>query len=122
MRLTAAGVDSVGVAELAVGVGVADADADDGDGVALLGFALLEGAMLVAGACEGKRLPAWLRTTPARAKTTSRIRAISGQVHGLRLRRCGSSSGSSYSGSSSSCTQVRSAARASARFSALRAP
>ena len=70
-------------------------EADDADGVALLGFAMLDVALLVAGPCEGKRLPAWLRTTPTRANTTSRISAISGQVQGLRPRRFGSSSGSS---------------------------
>src|SRR6476469_6538582 len=95
IRLIAAGVDSVGVAELGVGVGVSVGEADDADGVALLGFAMLDVALLAAGPCEGKRLPAWLRTTPTRAKTTSRISAISGHVHGLRPRRFGSSSGSS---------------------------
>jgi hypothetical protein len=54
----AAGVDCVGAAELTVGLGVGVADADVAVGVGLLGFALLEVAPLVAGACGEKRLPA----------------------------------------------------------------
>jgi hypothetical protein len=57
---------------------------------------------------------------PATANSTSRIRAISGHVQGLRLRRSGSSaSGSSSVYWSSSWSQLRSAARASARDSVL---
>src|SRR3954468_16388864 len=99
----ASGVDTVGVAELALGVGVSDAvavgdgDGDADEGVALLGFAALDVTALVAGACEGKRLPAWLRTTPTRTNTTRRISAISGQVQGLRRRRCGSTAVSASS-------------------------
>ena len=70
-------------------------DVGDGEALELLGLALLETGLLLAGDCGGKRMPAWVRMTPTRAKRTSRIRAISGHVQGLRPRRSGSSTGSS---------------------------
>src|SRR6478735_5769918 len=84
-RLIAGGVDTVGVAELTVGVGV---------GVEDVGAAVVDAGFDVVAVEDGNRLPACETTMPTRAKSTSRIRAISGQVHGLRPRRLGSSSGS----------------------------
>ena len=83
--MMAAGVDRVGAAELMVGLGLAEV----GVALVLLGAAVVVAmALLLAGAC-GDRIPAWLSMTPTRAKRTSRIRAISGQVQGLRERGLG---------------------------------
>ena len=89
-----------------------------GEGLVLVGCALLAAARRSAGGGLREQDAGWVRRKPTRANRTSRIRAISGQVQGLRPRRCGSSAGSS-SYCSSSWTQLRSAARASARDSVL---
>ena len=87
----AAGVDWVGVAELLVGLGLVDV----GEALVVVGAALVVvAALLLAGVC-GNRIPAWVSMTPTSANSTSRIRAISGQVQGLRPRRSGSLTGSS---------------------------
>ena len=65
------------------GVGLADVDVGD---ALVLGLALLDVDEDSAGP-DGNKMPAWVRKTPTRANSTSRIRAISGHVHGLRPRR-----------------------------------
>src|SRR5687767_4074773 len=75
-RLTAAGVDSVGSAEVVVGLGLCDVGEVVVVGLELMGLALETTALLLEGACVGNRMPAWVRTTPTKAKSTSRISAI----------------------------------------------
>src|SRR5215217_3810191 len=116
MTFTVSGVGvgvGVGVDVSRVWVGVADV-------VVRVGLADVAGALLMAGLDEGlpdgEKSPSWLTRNPTRANRSSRIRAINGQVQGLRPLRRGSSAGSS-SYAVSSGIQFRSAARAFARAS-----
>src|SRR5215218_1634799 len=114
MMLTVSGVGvGVGVGVARVWVGVADV-------VVRVGLADVAGALVEAGLDEGlpegEKSPSWLTRNPTRANRSSRIRAINGQVQGLRPLRRGSSTGSS-SYVVSSGVQLRSAARGFARAS-----
>jgi hypothetical protein len=91
MMFTVVGVGvGVGVALLGLGEG----DVEVFDGLALVDGGLLDAELLVA-SLEGKRMPCCVRKKPTSANRTSKIRAMRGQVQGLRPRRSGSSAGSS---------------------------